>query len=190
MKAVAVLRQEIYDYFQGNAGCQSYFFEPLREEDYVTYYTSMYLLQDATESLMFHRSRGFDANPLQAYVEFWGVMQAAIIQQDSIAELFGVIVGIPMHWKALPSWMQLRAVRNVCAGHPARRDSPKGEPRTRSFMGRAFGDYSALKYERWAHGKGTTHPVVNLGALFDDYAVDAEARLREILAAMKQKWPM
>ena len=181
-------RQEIYEEFQGNTACQAYFFEPTRDEDYATYYTSMYLLQDATESLIFHRLSGFAPNPLQAYLEFWGVMQAAIIQQDSISELFSLIVGQPLEAKALTNWMQLRDLRNVCAGHPARRDRSKGMPRTRSFMGRAFGDYSSLKYERWELGQGTSYPVIRLGLLFDDYAAEAEAQLGEVLRSMQTRW--
>ena len=52
-------RQEIYDYFQGNTGCQEYFLVPGHKAEYSAYYNSMYLLQDSTEGLWQHRSRGF-----------------------------------------------------------------------------------------------------------------------------------
>ena len=52
MNEIANLRKQIYDYFHGNAGVQQYFFEPTHKDEYVTYYNSMYLLQDSTEALL------------------------------------------------------------------------------------------------------------------------------------------
>lgn len=190
MEAVAVRRSEIYDYFHSNAACQKYFMDAARGEEYVAYYNSMYLLSDATESLWQHRERGFSSDPLLAYLEFWGVMQAAIIQQDSIAEVHHVMIGTTLNprGKNLKSWLELRELRNVCAGHPAKKDKPKSAPLSRTFMGRGFGNYDTITYEQWQHGAGTTHPRIRLGALLDAYAVEAEAELADILAAMKRRW--
>lgn len=191
MEAVAVRRSEIYDYFHSNGACQKYFFDAAHEEEYVAYYNSMYLLSDATDSLWQHRERGFSSDPLLAYLEFWGVMQAAIIQQDSIAEIHKVMIGAALNPRAknLQNWLEVREFRNVCAGHPAKKDKPKNTPLTRTFMGRGFGDYDTITYEQWQHGAGMTHPRVRLGALLDAYAVEAEAELAAILAAMKGRWP-
>lgn len=189
MDAVADRRIEIYDYFHGNKACQNYFFDKSREEEYVAYYTSMYLLQDSTESLWWHRHKGFASDPMHAYIEFWGVMQAVIIQQDGITEITRVMTGNKLDPKSLPAWSRIRALRNTCAGHPARRDLPKTAPLTRAFMGRMFGGYDSITYEQWEQGSGTTHPQVKLGALLDDYAVEAEAKLADVLSAMRTRWP-
>jgi hypothetical protein len=190
MNRVAERREEIYDYFHASDVCEKYFFAPEHESEYAVYYTSMYLLQDSTESLMEHRGRGFSGNPLQAYIEFWGVMQAAIIQQDSISELYAAIAGKEHNSKNLTAWQELRTLRNVCAGHPAKKDRPKKSPVTRSFMGRNFGGYESFCYERWQKESGVTHPSIKLGELFDQYAKEAEAQLCEILQIMKQRWPV
>lgn len=191
METIAVRRSEIYDYFHASGACQKYFFDAAHEEEYVAYYNSMYLLSDATESLWQHRERGFSSDPLTAYLEFWGVMQAAIIQQDSIAEIHKVMIGSVLDAKAknLQSWREVRAFRNVCAGHPAGKSIPKSTPLTRTFMGRNFGNYGEITYEQWQRGAGTTHPRVRLGALLDAYAVEGEAELAGVLAAMKNRWP-
>jgi hypothetical protein len=191
MEAVAVRRSEIYDHFHSNVACQKYFFDAAHEEEYVAYYNSMYLLSDATESLWQHRERGFSSDPLLAYLEFWGVMQAAIIQQDSIAEIYNVMIGAVLNARAknLQFWLEVREFRNVCAGHPAKKDKPRNTPLTRTFMGRNFDNYDIITYEQWQHGAGTTHPRVRLGALLDAYAVEAEAELAGVLAAMKNRWP-
>lgn len=184
-------RQEIYDYFQGNTGCQEYFLVPGHKAEYSAYYNSMYLLQDSTEGLWQHRSRGFANDPLQAYIEFWGVMQAINIQQDSICQLYIAILGKTLRAKDknLVSWMALRELRNICAGHPVRKTLPDTEPLTRTFMGRGFGNYDEITYEQWQDGIGTTHPTVNLGALLDAYESEAEAQLLEVINELKRKWP-
>ncbi len=116
-------REKIYDYFQSNKDCQEFFFNSSREERFVAYYTSMYLISDATESLRVHRRKGFSDDPIEAYLEFWGVMQAIIIQQDSICELYWAINDEELNWNDLRSWGQIREIRHICAGHPAKKRS-------------------------------------------------------------------
>jgi hypothetical protein len=189
MDAALERREEIYNYFQANQACQKYFFDPANESAYVAYYNSMYLLLDSTESLCWHRHKGFSRDPLQAYLELWGIFQAVIIQQDSIAEIHQVIVGAKLDFEPLAAWKKIRHLRDVCAGHPARRALPKAKPLTRSFMGRKFGGYDSFKYEQWEQGAGITHPQEKLGLLLDDHAAEAEATLSKILATMRSKWP-
>jgi hypothetical protein len=119
-------RQEIYNYFHNNGACQQFFFDAAQEERYAAYYTSMYLVQDTSESLLDHRARGFSSDPLAAYIEFWGIMQALIIQQDSISELYEAVTAAELDSRALNSWQAVRTLRNACAGHPAKKDRPLG----------------------------------------------------------------
>ena len=181
-------REEIYDYFQNNKHCRSFFFDSEQEERYAAYYTSMYLLQDTTESLLSHRERGFSSNPFEAYIEFWGVMQALFIQQDAISELFVAITGAALKTGELSSWQALRTLRHTCAGHPAKKDRPKRSPISRTFMGRNFGTYSVITYEEWQSAGNISHPKIHFGDLIDDYTIEAESCLLEALVSMKQQW--
>lgn len=195
MLKIANLREEIYNFFQQNNKCQQFFFD--NEERYVAYYTSMYLLQDTTESLMTHRDNDFSSEPLTAYIEFWGVMQALIIQQDSIAELYEAVTGTSIE-KRNPSssWLSLREFRNICAGHPAKKDRPNKTPVSRTFMSRQFGKYSAITYEQWQNDgikslsimEKISHPNVNLGKLIDNYAEEAAIELTLVLESMEKQW--
>lgn len=189
MLRVANRREEIYNYFQQSAGCTNFFFAAAQEKRYAAYYTSMYLLQDTTESLMTHRAKGFSSDPLIAYIEFWGVMQALFIQQDSISELYMAVTGGPLQTGKLASWQSLRTVRNICAGHPAKKDRPGSSPISRTFMGRRFGGYSAFTYEQWSSRDGRSNQTVQLGALIDSYADEAEVQLATVLQSMKEQWP-
>jgi hypothetical protein len=101
MKKIAEIREKIYNYFHSSDACHNFFFSDAQEERYAAYYTSMYLLQDTTESLMVHRHKGFSTDPFEAYIEFWDVMQAIIIQQDSICELHLAIKTAKLDWSNL-----------------------------------------------------------------------------------------
>ena len=70
MDKIPEIREQIYDYFQSNETCQDFFFDDAQEERYATYFTSMYLLHDTTESLFVHRKKGFSNDPHEAYIEF------------------------------------------------------------------------------------------------------------------------
>lgn len=200
MDNILETRQEIYDYFQSNNVCQEFFFNSSREERYAAYYTSMYLILNATESLWVHRRKGFSQDPHEAYLEFWGVMQAIIIQQDSICELYWAINDVKLNWNDLRSWKKIREIRNICAGHPAKKDRPSDKPRMRTFMGRSFGNYSSFHYEQWEKPMSTPksnnifgnikHPEIKFGKLIDEYSEEATNKLIKILQSMKKRWPI
>ena len=135
----------VYDYFQASSACKSYMFKDENANDYAAYYTAMYLIQDTYEALYAHRERGF-SDSLVSYIEIWGVLQATVIQQDSLGELFRTITGKPIDTSKFCSWEKLRKLRIVCAGHPSKKSRPKSEPVTRAFMGRSFGNYESLTY--------------------------------------------
>ena len=199
MENLVKVREQIYNYFHSNESCQNFFFDDAQEEKYAAYYTSMYLLMDTTESLFVHRQKGFSEDPHEAYIEFWGIMQAIIIQQDSIRELHEAVTESELDTRQLPSWQKLRALRNTCAGHPAKRAQPKSKPLTRTFMGRNFGGYSSLTYEKWEKPKSKSsskfplenisHPHVKLGNLIDDYEKEASDIMSKILKFMESEWP-
>ncbi len=188
MDSVLQIREEIYNYFHSHEHCQQYFIAACNRGDYAAYYNSMYLLQDTAESIRAHRQRGFSDNSHTAYLEFWGLMQAIIIQQDAIRELYKVAVGEDLKLDKLGAWHRLRTLRNVCAGHPASSGGLGDKPVVRTFMGRKFGTYRRIVYEKWEAGAGISHPHENLGALFDEYADEAAMLLSTVLSSMTQRW--
>jgi len=129
------LQRKIYDQFQGSAAGPSHFFLDQHADAYAAYYTSMYLLQDTAEAIFLHMDKGFSSDPMAAYVEFWGVMQATQIQQDAIVELHGAVVGPSPKVRFDTAWSALRDFRNLVAGHPAKRAQGRPAPQ-RAFMGR------------------------------------------------------
>lgn len=195
MNQLLILRDQIHDYFEGNEDCQAFFRGPDKKDTYAAYYTSKYLIQDTCEAMMAHRHAGFSSSHSIAYLEFWGIMQAIIVQQDAIRELHKAIIGTYPKPNYQSSWHELRKLRNVCAGHPANldRDAGKKAPSKRTFMGRGFGNYDSITYEVWDAStpslKWPDHPKVELGKMIDSYAAEATELLQEILNKMKCKWP-
>jgi hypothetical protein len=111
-------------------------FSPIKffgsDDAYASFYTAKYLIQDTSEALFTHMRRGFSSDPMQQYIEVWGVFQAVIIQQDSIVELHCVLTESPPDTTLCENWLQLRQLRNTCAGHPV--NASKGA--RRSFFGK------------------------------------------------------
>jgi len=185
---ILAARQRIYDEFQRSAGPR-FFFKAGNNDRFAAYYTSMFLIADTGESLMAHRQEDFSSDPYASYLEFWGVMQAIIIQQDSIRELHKAIIATSLVIPRPSAWWQLRELRIQSAGHPANRSRGVRAPQ-RTFMGRMPRSYSHVQYELWdAHTGKTTHPTVDLGQILDNYDLQASGFLAGILQSMRAQWP-
>jgi hypothetical protein len=123
MDKVLRAHSQIYDQFHGSKAGKDFFFQTAHADQHAAFYTSMYLIQDTAEAIRAHMQRGFSSDPLSAYLEFWGVMQALVIQQDAIKELHTAVLAAPPDTKALSAWNEIRDTRHLCAGHPAKRTS-------------------------------------------------------------------
>jgi hypothetical protein len=183
MQQVLSSRSAIYCRFQNSAGCTK-----LQGDDYAAYSTSMSLIQDTAEAVEAHLGVDFCSDPTRAYLEFWGVMQAIVIQQDAIHELHLTIAGARPILPQRSAWASLRDIRNICAGHPA--DRSRAAPAAqRTFMGRSFGKYDRITYELWEAGGRVRHPTFNLRRMIHDYDDEAGRILQNVLVTMKLRWP-
>jgi hypothetical protein len=169
-------RSQIADFFQENK------IGTIHDGAFAAYYTSNYLIQDTSESIYKHRLKGFSKDPHSAYIELWGILQAVNILQDSIIEL-SKFAGLSVRKPKIDSAShRLRELRIELAGHPANRE--RG-PKTRSFISRHFGSYSAIQYERYNQIEARIeHPVFHLGELLDQFDEEASILLGVILGKM------
>lgn len=188
MDRLLSLRREVYDHFHASAIRSELFLAPGNRDRFAQYETAMLLVQDTGEALRAHRRHDFSASPMAAYIEFWGVMQAVVIQQDALIELAAAL-GAP---KPVPgvAWNRIRDFRNLLAGHPASKRSSAKRP-LRAFMGRQPKSYRWMTYELWdAATDRTTHPQADLGEMLDGYENEAVDLLAAILAHTRQAWPL
>ena len=147
----------------------------------------MSLIQDTGEAVWTHMREGFSRDPMRAYIEFWGVMQAIVIQQEAICQLHEAVVRVLPTIPIGSAWKQIREKRNLCAGHPA--NSGRGKaPRQRTYMGRSFGDYDCIKFVMYDEHTEVvpTVPNFNLRKMILDYDTEASGILTNVLTKMRQ----
>lgn len=187
MEQIGELRQKIYDHFMRSNSCKKYFLAVARRDELASYYTAIYLLQDSTEGLLRHRKIGFNTEPLLAYIEMLGILQAIIIQQDSIEMLYKIFTGKDICKGQF--WEKIRNIRILCAGHPVN----KGEVRKsadveRSFIARSFVGYNQISIETWNKNKRSVqHRKIKLGNIIDSYTQEAVEHLNQILTVLSAK---
>ena len=128
-------RSAISSQFQNSAGCSK-----LQGDQYAAYATSMSLIQDTGEAVEAHLGVDFASDPMRAYLEFWGVMQAIFIQQDAIHELHLVIAGARPILPPGSAWASLReverpvrAMRRAAARQRPPRNGPSWDARSASM---------------------------------------------------------
>lgn len=136
-------------------------------------------LQDTAETLHFHRGQGFSSDPYAAYLEYWGILQATIIQQDAIAELHYALTGTQLPERDRDSaWVKLRNLRNLTVGHPNRKSTGRGNLPLRSISGREQKSYDRLPIQVYGPN-GHESRVLNLGQLLDEYDKEASILLAD-----------
>jgi hypothetical protein len=187
MDNVLRVHEEIYECFHRSTIERVSLFGSGNEDTFAANYTSMFLIQDTGEAVFAHMEDDFSRDPMRAYLEFWGVMQAIAIQQDAIFELHWAAIGSYPEIGADSAWSRIREARHACAGHPANRSKGLPAPQ-RAFMGRMFGSYNCIEYELWDAGTGkTTFPTFNLRQMICDYDLDASVLLEAVLLQIKSK---
>jgi hypothetical protein len=172
----------IYNAFHGWNGSIRHF----RGSDFERYNNSMALIDDSGSAVWSHMREGFSRDPMRAYIEFWGVMQAIVIQQEAIWQLHEAVVGAPPAIPSESAWKMLRKMRDLCAGHPAHRGHGVPAPQ-RTYMGRHFGDYDCIRFRLYdEHTDERTVPNFNLRKMILDYDMEASGILTNVLTKMRQ----
>lgn len=199
MERVLDGRGAIYDFFDSSKPCQEYFFASGNEDDFAAYYTTMVLLRETSQAVLAHRTKDFSDDPAQAFIEFWGIMQAVSIQQDALGELYQVICGEKPGLEGFPFWREIREKRKDLAGHPAKRDPTKKHGVRRSFFEAHGIKYSAVRFEQYTDSGPTVRRIFDdtgittmaafgLGDLITNYAGEAGEVLRRIISCMENRW--
>jgi hypothetical protein len=158
MDQILAVRQNIYDQFRGSNAGPEHFHKDDHVEAFAAYCTAMTLIDDTGSAVRWHMKRDFSSDPMLAYIEFWGVMQAIVIQQDAIKELYEAVIGSKPQIDEESNWSKIRDVRNLCAGHPAKRTSGVPAPQ-HTYMGRDFGHYHQIKLRALGRGCSVTPHV-------------------------------
>ncbi|MGJ8629072.1 MAG: hypothetical protein ACSHXB_19090 [Sulfitobacter sp.] len=175
---ICALRDEISQFWhERGIHCKSLHSGFITADRFQAFCAAKDLLQDSGEALMVHRKQGFSSDPFSAYIEFWGVMQTIVIQQDAISELEFAISGkLLNHKKMGAAWQRLRNWRHLTTGHPARKTH--GEPVVaRCVTGRDPKSYTEINL-LFHSGGPSRHEKLRLGCELDQYEKEACGILR------------
>lgn len=108
-------------------------------------------IQDTAEALLCHRRRGFSEDQSLSYIEFYGVMQAGFLLQDSVTQLCWSF-GIDVEQKDARAWTEFRDRRNWHIGHPVKSDRSKDGKVRRTSIPRQSFSYNQARLTLWVDG--------------------------------------
>ena len=154
------------------------------------------LIQDTHESLSsIGDSRRMKPGRL-AYIEFWGTLQATVIQQDALNEMHRAITGIELSKRNLrpdykicsqEAWTKIRETRHQLAGHPVHKS--KGSRKMRTSISRMGLSATTAYIEQYDCVTGQTeHSFITLKTLIEPYDRLARLAIFVIYRAMRTKW--
>lgn len=188
MSKLMQVREEIYDQLHQDGFFYEFFSD---DAGYAQCYTCMYLIADTAENIATHRRKGFTYNKSEFnldYLELVGLLQLIYIQQDSIADLYALLMGSELKFKEYANWCEIRNLRNALIGHPSNSKRNGNIGIQFSFIGRAPISYDRFTYENYQVKKrtkteplsGMSYPIINLGCMIDSYEADAVSMLDAI----------
>lgn len=142
-------------------------------------------LQDTGEAILTHRKIGFCHQPLQSYIEFWGIMQGLFVQQDAIKELSYAVTGrrLKNDYSTGHAWRELRDLRNLVVGHPT--NKMLGEVKGRTVIGRQSMTYHRISIVMYSPAGETKARTINLGELIDNYDDEAGALMKNLFSSLQ-----
>ena len=100
-----------------------------------------------------------------------------------LKELYEAVIGSKLKIAKASDWPKIQVVRNLCAGHPAKRTN--GVPATqRTLMGRGFGQPNSIRALGERDPRQPSHPAFNLSAMIKAYDAEGAQTLNTVLFAL------
>ena len=143
-------------------------------------------IQDTAEAMLCHRRRGFSPDPFAGYVEFWGVLQAVVLQQDAIREMEFAATGTRPTGSGGVDRSAARKIRNLLAGHSSWNSRDPDGIKRRCTIRRQNMGYQRISYTVYENGDPKC-PVLNLGDLLDRYDEEAANHLEETFSKLRER---
>ena len=136
MLRIAKLSAEIRNVVNSRPGVSD---ELIRDGDVWNRLTSaMDLLDDTALGLLEFETKAFGGKGSgEAYLRFYGTMQAMTLQQDAISTIHEAIFAAKLDSKLMEAWSDLRRFRNLASGHPLDKRGKDEAGKLRTFVARA-----------------------------------------------------
>ncbi len=155
-------------------------------DEWTNYCVAMGVLEDASLALEYYENSGLKGNDGLIYLKLYGVLQAVVLQQDAICNLYKIIIGRDLK----PKWSKIRNLRNLTVGHPikcVRNRNKSNEIIKRCYITRMSKDRRELYLSIWNKREGTDKQVkINLLILYRSYKKEAIKYLKEVTVKLKK----
>ena len=179
MQKIISVRKKIYDHvFDSEVNCQ--WSSTATYKDYETFCIAKDTIQDTAEALLTHREKGFVTGVCRRlkYIEYYGVLQAIFMQQDSIQALQCILgKGGKLNLSDYPNWEKIRKMRNITVGHPVE---------NMKRLNRNQISYNDVSYTTMKQDEPVESVHIDLAELIDAYENEASQILSSILINMQQ----
>lgn len=155
---------------------------------------AMDTLGDSCLALEHYEVFGMGQEDGEKYLKLYGLLQAVVLQQDSIIQLFQVLLGRNLKYDADSEWGKIRELRNLTAGHPIEKRPKKKTKKSggagiqRCFISRVTICGVGFQLVIWNKDSARDEVVdVDLKGLYRAYKLEAVGYLETILEAQNKQ---
>lgn len=159
-------------------------------DTYAAFCVAKDLLQDTHEGWLDIRAKKIKSMSMARYIEFWGLLQAIIIQQDALNEMHLALSDqkLPKAITEKDEWKNFRQLRNELAGHPVNNVKQK-KFRIRSSISRNGLTHSTAQVTKYDSQKGKSEIYfISLEGYIDSYYRYATLAVYLCYRSMRERW--
>lgn len=148
---------------------------------------AMDTLEDTYLVLEFYENSQLSNNEGEKYLKLYGLLQAMFLQQDSIRNLYKILLGtFPKNNSNLLGWNRIRELRNLTVGHPLEKKDKSGVKRC--YISRVTISKQGFQYLIWDRDKQKGSFVnANLEKALSQYKKEAVKILDKIYLKLSDK---
>ena len=185
MRRISALEHQVRD-FVNNANLYEKYFKS-RLDEWNALCVAMDILGDTCVALEYYEDSGMGDTDGEKYLKLYGLLQAIFLQQDSIRQLYRILLGKDLQPDSNSEWDKVRDLRNLTVGHPIAKKDKAGTKRC--FISRATirsGSFQLLVWDKEKEQIGFED--VDLESLYEKYKSEAVILLTNIYQAQIQRW--
>ena len=184
MKQISVFAEKIRDFVNKNNLYARHFRS--NPDEWNALCATMDTLEDTCLALEYYEFYGLGDEIGGIYLKLYGLLQAVVLQQDSIRLLYRTFLGNDFQPDSDSDWMKIRDLCNLTFGYPVERGKPKGQC---CFISRFDLHSNKIRLWVWNKDKGLEEfEYVDLKNLYELYKSEATRHLNKIHQALVEKY--
>lgn len=147
---------------------------------------AMDVLEDTALALDNYEIQGIGNDDGEKYLRLYGILQAIVLQEDSIRHLYKIFTEQTLKPDMSTAWQKIREVRNLSVGHPVEADFNKKH----CFISRVSINPSGFRMCFWdKENQENEFQDIGLQTLYEDYKSEAVTYLQFAYEEERSKWP-